>query len=743
MKPLHIFCFCLTVLASTWAEDIGSVVNPRGARPVEAGYKSEECTTEKSWPFCSDDDWGPKCPSGCRIQGLLDEADHSLLKKIEKIRKMLDQNKAKHRSADQDSKQTYDYLKEKLINTAGNDNKYYEVSESLRQRIVDIKIKIDRQLRILNALKARVRDQVIEMQRLEVDIDIKLRSCKGSCKIYTEFSVDKESYVTLEKQIDQLEAQSVQSVETVGPLHLLKSRPLKDVVVDSKYKSLISSEQRQQFFPDVQTMQLVLEAEGSSASSAASVGKASGTTKFVPATSGTSSSSSSWTVTGSKDASKKGITEMSGGEVGKGSMDFFEGMGGLGGGLGGLGGGDFDATGRVTTQTLSCTKVLRKTTTHTKDGPVEHIEETMTGPGCDAQKAGGMSESSSSSSSSSFTKTTGGGRTDSLLNSKFGDGTGTSFSSSFTKMTSTKGGGSLLTSTKSGGGDFGGDPFGMDLGAFARENFEDDVPDFHARSVKSSVRSERQADYVGKDCTDIQRNHLTGEKSSLYKIKPSASLSPSTRAGEEIVEVYCDQEGLLAGWTLVQQRQHGGVSFNRSWAEYQQGFGRVDAQGNGEVWLGLKHLHLLTQEESMLRVELEDWEGGVATAEYTVRVGSEAEGYRLTIADYMGDAGDALVKGESSSGGQGFLSHAGMKFSTYDKDNDRWEESCAEMYGGGWWYNNCQSANLNGVYYKGGKYDPGSNVPYEIENGVVWLTYRPADYSLKTTRMKIRPLAMV
>lgn len=66
----------------------------------------------------------------------------------------------------------------------------------------------------------------------QVDIDIKLRSCKGSCKGYAEFSVDQASYVALDKQMDQLESQSVPSVETVSTLYVMKSRPLKDVVVD-------------------------------------------------------------------------------------------------------------------------------------------------------------------------------------------------------------------------------------------------------------------------------------------------------------------------------------------------------------------------------------------------------------------------------------------------------------------------------------------------------------------------------
>lgn len=35
----------------------------------------------------------------------------------------------------------------------------------------------------------------------QVDIDIKLRSCKGSCGGYSEYQVDTESYVTLNKQV--------------------------------------------------------------------------------------------------------------------------------------------------------------------------------------------------------------------------------------------------------------------------------------------------------------------------------------------------------------------------------------------------------------------------------------------------------------------------------------------------------------------------------------------------------------
>lgn len=180
----------------------------------------------------------------------------------------------------------------------------------------------------------------------------------------------------------------------------------------------------------------------------------------------------------------------------------------------------------------------------------------------------------------------------------------------------------------------------------------------------------------------------------------------------------------MGGWVLVQQRESGALEFNRTWAEYRGGFGSVDAQGRGELWLGNQNLHLLTnQGETLLKVELEDWEGGQTIAEYVIRVGSEEDGYPLHLSAYTGDAGDALAP-----------THSGMKFSTFDRDQDQWEENCAEVYRSGWWFNHCLAANLNGIYYKDGDDSRGA------EEGIVWQTQRPPS-SLKTTRMFLRSSA--
>lgn len=250
----------------------------------------------------------------------------------------------------------------------------------------------------------------------------------------------------------------------------------------------------------------------------------------------------------------------------------------------------------------------------------------------------------------------------------------------------------------------------------------DDEPDFQARSHRTNL-----SEYI--DCLDVLQRRAGGKASGLYEVRP--------RGAERPLTVYCEQDKDGGGWTLVQQREDGSLNFNRSFSAYREGFGTVDGSGHGELWLGLEAMYLLAHEDSTMRVELQGWDGAGAHAEYTVTLRDDSEGYALQVSDYRGTAGNALVSGVADD--PELTSHGGMKFSTFDRDTDKWSDgSCAEWYGGGWWYNACQAANLNGVYYQGGPYDPREKPPYEVENGVVWATYRGSDYSLKRTSVRFR-----
>ncbi|NXE12085.1 ANGP4 protein, partial [Lophotis ruficrista] len=197
---------------------------------------------------------------------------------------------------------------------------------------------------------------------------------------------------------------------------------------------------------------------------------------------------------------------------------------------------------------------------------------------------------------------------------------------------------------------------------------------------------------------------------------PTARCSPSRLSP---LQAYCEMETDRGGWTVIQLRANGSLSFQRSWREYKQGFG--DAAG--EYWLGNEAVHLLTsQAPYALRVELRDWEGSQVYAHYgKFQLGSERQLYRLSLQDYSGTAGQ-----------QSGMALQGTRFSTRDADNDNCLCKCAQMLSGGWWFDACGLSNLNGIYY------PARHNVRKL-NGIRWHHFQGPSYSLKGTRMLIRP----
>ncbi|KAI1241900.1 hypothetical protein IHE44_0005404 [Lamprotornis superbus] len=214
--------------------------------------------------------------------------------------------------------------------------------------------------------------------------------------------------------------------------------------------------------------------------------------------------------------------------------------------------------------------------------------------------------------------------------------------------------------------------------------------------------------------------------SGYYRIRP--------RADREPFLAFCDMSG-GGGWTVIQRRSNGKENFDRKWDDYKLGFGKFQGK-NDEYWLGNDHIHDLLARgprENSLKIDLMDWHGERRYAIYeNFQLANEQNNYRLWFGTYSGNAGDAL-SGGSNFEDQWSASHRGMQFTTSDKDHDRFlTGNCASENKGGWWFNRCHAVNLNGRYYKRGRYKG----PHD--DGLVWSTWHGMWYSLKYSAMKIR-----
>ncbi|KAL1404772.1 hypothetical protein pipiens_005229 [Culex pipiens pipiens] len=163
--------------------------------------------------------------------------------------------------------------------------------------------------------------------------------------------------------------------------------------------------------------------------------------------------------------------------------------------------------------------------------------------------------------------------------------------------------------------------------------------------------------------------------SGRYRLElPDSSIKP----------VVCDMKELDGGWLVIQHRFSGAVSFNRSWAEYRDGFGPVGK--SDEFWLGLETVHQLTRGgdyELLVELEHNDSEGFARYQKF--ELAGEDEGYKMVAVDeHHGNMGDQLQFSKNN------------KFSTYDRINDETAGNSPQVYGCGWWFSGFNAVILNG-----------------------------------------------
>ena len=206
-------------------------------------------------------------------------------------------------------------------------------------------------------------------------------------------------------------------------------------------------------------------------------------------------------------------------------------------------------------------------------------------------------------------------------------------------------------------------------------------------------------------CCDTLWYYFTFGRNSVAKASSGVYLLKNF-CGDNCINAnaYCDTSNGGGGWLVVQRRQDGSVDFNRTWLEYEDGFGKL----TGEFWYGLRALHCLTGQGGWeMRMDIKLANGTNIFLQYEqFKVASAKDKYKLTVGGFQGTTNDPMAY------------HNGMYFTTKDSDNDKWSKNCAiDSYGsgtptGGWWYKSCQYTQLNTLYnhnraiYLNSKYHP-------------------------------------
>uniref|UniRef100_A0A8D2AYU5 Fibrinogen alpha/beta/gamma chain coiled coil domain-containing protein n=1 Tax=Sciurus vulgaris TaxID=55149 RepID=A0A8D2AYU5_SCIVU len=92
MFSMRIICLVLSVVGTAWTTDTGEgefLAEGAGVRGPRIVERQQSACKEADWPFCSDEDWNHRCPSGCRMKGLIDEVNQDFTNRINKLKNSL------------------------------------------------------------------------------------------------------------------------------------------------------------------------------------------------------------------------------------------------------------------------------------------------------------------------------------------------------------------------------------------------------------------------------------------------------------------------------------------------------------------------------------------------------------------------------------------------------------------------------------------------------------------------------
>ncbi|XP_077137277.1 fibrinogen alpha chain-like [Ranitomeya variabilis] len=199
-----------------------------------------------------------KCPNGCRVQGLITKIEKEIFSRVDTAKQSWVTSNSDNIKILSELKQIHEVADRKALTEKETVKYFAQLGNELRNKLTYLKLKVNEQVTKLKHLHSEIENQLAIMKILEVDIDIKIRTCKGSCENVQAFMTNLENYRSWKKDLDTIRNYQIDDTKTLRNIGFVNLHVQKNATCFKELWPLMAMKQLE-IFESVDQYMLILE----------------------------------------------------------------------------------------------------------------------------------------------------------------------------------------------------------------------------------------------------------------------------------------------------------------------------------------------------------------------------------------------------------------------------------------------------------------------------------------------------